>query len=74
MPPVIDEKRCTGCGQCEDACPIDVLAIDPERQVAYARYPDECWHCGSCRQECPAGCLEIRSPLRMLLCAGHIPY
>ncbi|MHB1407074.1 MAG: 4Fe-4S dicluster domain-containing protein [Desulfitobacteriaceae bacterium] len=74
MPPVIDKDICTGCGQCDLACPIDVLAIDSTLQVAYPAYPDECWHCGSCRQECPVGCLEINFPLRMLICAGGIPY
>ncbi len=74
MPPIIDKEKCTGCGQCDMACPIDVLAVDPAEQVAYARYPEECWHCGSCRQECPVGCLEIKFPLPMLLSAGVIPY
>jgi NAD-dependent dihydropyrimidine dehydrogenase PreA subunit len=72
MPPLVDIDRCTGCGQCADACPVDVLAVD--RDVCIVVYPDECWHCGSCRQECPAGCLEIVFPLRMLLCAGGVPY
>ena len=74
MPPVINAEQCTGCGLCEDSCPIDVLYLDADKKVAYVRYPDECWHCGSCRQECPAGCLEIKFPLRMLLCSGGIPF
>lgn len=74
MPPVIDVSRCSGCGICEDSCPIDVLAMDEERHIAYARYADECWHCGSCRQECPVGCIDIKFPLRILFGAGVIPY
>jgi NAD-dependent dihydropyrimidine dehydrogenase PreA subunit len=74
VPPVIDIGKCTGCGLCEDSCPIDVLYLDPDKKVAYVRYPDECWHCGSCRQECPAGCLEIKFPLRILFCSGAVPF
>lgn len=74
MPPIIDVDRCKGCGKCQDSCPIDVIYLDSERKVASVRYPDECWHCGSCRQECPNGSLEIRFPLRLLLCSGGIPY
>ena len=72
MPPVINLDKCIGCGQCENSCPIDVLAMDPANGLPLVLYPDECWHCGSCRQECPAGCLEIVFPLRMLLCAGTV--
>lgn len=74
MPPVFDTEACTGCGRCDDSCPVDVIAIDQEKEIAYARYPDECWHCGSCRQECATGSLKIVFPLRLLLCAGGLPF
>lgn len=74
MPPVVDPELCTGCGVCEDACPLDVIYMDPTANRSWIRYPEECWHCGSCRQECPQGAIAIRFPLRMLLSAGAIPY
>jgi len=74
MPPVIDQEFCTGCGTCEDSCPLDVLYMDPEKNRPYVKYPEECWHCGSCRQDCPEGAIEIRFPLRMMVNAGVVPY
>ena len=74
MPPVIDKNMCTGCGTCEDACPLDVIYMDPEGNRSYIKYPDECWHCGSCRQDCPEEAIEIRFPLRMMIPAGVVPY
>jgi adenylylsulfate reductase subunit B len=74
MPPVINKELCTGCGTCEDSCPLDVLYMDSEENKSYVKYPEECWHCGSCRQDCPEGAIEIRFPLRMMVSAGVVPY
>jgi adenylylsulfate reductase subunit B len=74
MPPVISRDLCTGCGVCENSCPLDVIYMDHEENKSYVRYPDECWHCGSCRQECPERAIEIKFPLRMMVNAGVIPY
>jgi adenylylsulfate reductase subunit B len=64
VPPVIDMKKCNGCGLCDRHCPLDVIAMAGEHPEV--RYPDECWHCGACRQDCPTGALEITFPLSML--------
>jgi len=46
MPPVINRELCTGCGNCEDSCPLDVIYMDEEENKSFVKYPDECWHCG----------------------------
>jgi len=74
MPPVINKELCTGCGTCEDSCPLDVIYMDDEENKSFVKYPDECWHCGSCRQDCPEGAIEIRFPLRMMVSAEVVPY
>ena len=74
MPPVINKELCTGCGTCEDSCPLDVIYMDPEEYKSFVKYPEECWHCGSCRQDCPERAIEIVFPLRMMVGAGVIPY
>ena len=48
MPPVIDLKKCKGCGTCDAHCPLDVILFDQETKIPTVKYPDECWHCGSC--------------------------
>jgi len=74
MPPVFDNNRCTGCGICEDTCPLDVIYMDEENNRSFAKYPEECWHCGSCRQECPEEAIQMRFPLRVMVAAGVVPY
>ena len=74
MPPVFDASLCTGCGTCEDTCPLDVIYMDEQNGLSFAKYPEECWHCGSCRQECPVEAVQIRFPLRVMVAAGVVPY
>ena len=74
MPPVFDAGLCTGCGTCEDTCPLDVIYMDEQNGLSFAKYPEECWHCGSCRQECPVAAIQIRFPLRVMVAAGVVPY
>jgi adenylylsulfate reductase subunit B len=54
---LIDESKCTGCGECVESCPEDVLAIN--RGKAVVNYPRECWRCGSCVYDCPSGAIEV---------------
>lgn len=72
MPPVIDYEICTGCGVCEDSCPLDVLYMDDATNEPVVKYPDECWHCGSCRQDCPQESIRIIFPLQIMVAAGRI--
>lgn len=74
MPPVIEKELCTGCGICEDSCPLDVIYMNEEESRPIIKYPEECWHCGSCRQDCPEEAITIRFPLRIMVSAGIIPY
>jgi len=67
MPPVIDIEKCLGCGTCEE-CPGDLIYMHEVdgREVAYIKYPEECWYCGSCRQDCPAEAITIEFTPMML--------
>ena len=49
MPAIVNEKKCTGCGLCEDACPVDAIEVKEEK----AFVSDDCVECGVCVDECP---------------------
>jgi NAD-dependent dihydropyrimidine dehydrogenase PreA subunit len=61
----IDTDRCVGCGNCVDACIMDVIRMDPETGKAYAKYPRDCYCCYCCETECPAGAIYV-TPQRLI--------
>lgn len=73
-PRYVDEEKCTGCRQCEYACPIDIpsvfdLGLGAQRAI---RVPfstavpqkavldiDHCLLCGKCEKACPVDCIDF---------------
>ncbi|GJE43341.1 4Fe-4S dicluster domain-containing protein [Methylobacterium soli] len=61
---VVDDEKCIaekGCRVCVDVCPLDILAIDENRQKAYMKY-DECWYCMPCEVDCPTNAVTVHIP------------
>lgn len=73
-PRYVDEALCTGCRQCEYACPIDVpspfdLGLGARRAVsvpfstAVPQYAlldiENCLLCGKCEQACPVAAIDL---------------
>ena len=52
---MIDKKLCTGCGECVEVCPMQVMVKVPESPVT-----SKCIACGICAKACPMGILEIQ--------------
>lgn len=63
--PRVDETKCTGCGKCMDACPVEAMSLvsaeDPKRpKRRKARVLEEsCLGCGVCVRACPTGALSL---------------
>ena len=51
MPYHIDPKRCSRCGACLEACPMEAVVSDAENRFFID--PDRCTDCGSCADACP---------------------
>jgi polyferredoxin len=64
---VKDTQRCTYCGSCERACPVDIHEIFEERERASARLA-HCHLCLKCVEACPEdGVLEARMAGKRLM-------
>ncbi len=54
---VVDEDKCTGCGQCVDICPVDVYEMSGGKSDP--AQAEECLGCESCIEVCDFGAITI---------------
>jgi len=54
---IIDQEKCNGCGLCAEACPIDMILLDKQKNTA--RKCDLCGGEPLCVKYCPTGALEL---------------
>lgn len=77
--PVVDTKKCTGCGKCADACPqnvIDLIPVDAHVAVfcnstdkggLVRKYCDVgCTGCSQCSKLCPHGAITMQDNLPVI--------
>lgn len=62
----IDEELCNGCGNCIDACPVDVLRMG-EQNKAIIAYAEDCTSCFTCVFDCPPKAIEVASQVPLAL-------
>jgi ferredoxin len=69
--PYIVAQKCTRCGTCVKACPVDPKAVDwhtGDRKVPPSYKYDRCIRCYCCQELCPEGAVALSVPfLRKLL-------
>jgi uncharacterized Fe-S center protein len=53
---LIDISKCTGCGQCVEACPFEALSLVEEKMV---RDDGKCIDCSHCLYLCPEGVYSL---------------
>jgi uncharacterized Fe-S center protein len=58
LKPQIAAEKCTACARCVKNCPVDAIAIGPDR-VAVIDY-DVCYGCGECVAQCPYGAIAVQ--------------
>jgi len=54
---IIDEEKCTGCGQCLKVCPSD--AVSGEKKMPHRIDPEKCIRCGACIASCKFDAINV---------------
>lgn len=65
--PLIDQEKCTGCGDCVEACPTHAVEVISNK-AAVVR-PQDCNYCTACEPVCPEE--AIACPFEILLVSGE---
>ncbi len=56
---VVDERKCTGCGDCERLCQFGAVKVNPERKIAEVNSA-LCKGCGLCSASCKSGAIRVQ--------------
>ena len=56
MAATVDTEKCTGCGDCVEACPLDAISLQDEVAVVDE---DTCTECWLCAEECPNDAIAL---------------
>ncbi len=63
---VVDGEKCTGCGRCVEACPMQILGLIGDLPGPNERYDFfRCITCQNCRASCPQDAIVIEGDYRI---------
>jgi ferredoxin len=63
--PQVDAARCTGCGKCANACPVEAMTLIEDREAGQSGRKeaslnvDICLGCGVCVRNCPVSGISL---------------
>ncbi|MBQ7357068.1 MAG: Coenzyme F420 hydrogenase/dehydrogenase, beta subunit C-terminal domain [Clostridia bacterium] len=61
---IVDRPLCSGCGACENICPVGAIKMEYDKEGFI--YPvvsdDKCIDCGACGRVCPVNSMEKTEP------------
>lgn len=66
----VDEEKCTGCGVCEERCPIDAVVVNGVSTVN----ADKCMGCGVCYPTCPSDAISLVEREERTELMNHMEY
>lgn len=55
MAALVNEEKCTGCGMCQNVCPVEAIELEDGKAVIN----DDCIECGACVAECPNEAISL---------------
>ncbi|MDR0335679.1 MAG: 4Fe-4S binding protein [Planctomycetaceae bacterium] len=59
MTAVVEQTKCTGCGECVSTCPLDAIALKDDQGGKAFIDPDTCGECGACVDVCPVEAISL---------------
>ena len=59
MTAVVEQDKCTACGECVESCPLECITLQPEHDNHAYVDPDACSECGACVDSCPVSAIEL---------------
>jgi len=57
MHPIVDQEKCSGCGNCVEICPSEVYQMEEDKSDPV--HPEECIECWACVTQCPAESIQL---------------
>ena len=55
--PVVNKKKCIGCGKCAEACPAKVISLENSKAHIHKK---NCIRCFCCHEMCPVKAIDLR--------------